>query len=181
MLNTLFLRDLCEDETFSAMVISGTCFDLPSDASLSFLQLQLSYYELADCNRRYELYCVACCATGSELCGILLAYSKKHKLYYRVGSFHVDMRYNFSEANSKEVEQEDGDDDKDDEGGEDETDIQNDEDDGFRDLKEQSSQNMVSDTIQAIGNALKDGSQAGYSLPCDFYDEKNRLYNITIR
>ncbi|KAF4635203.1 hypothetical protein G7Y89_g2896 [Cudoniella acicularis] len=106
LLNTLVLHDLLEDDTFSALIISGIRFDLLREASISFLHPEISSHELADYNNRNALYCVACCVTRSELCGILLTSYKQDQPYHRIGSFSVDISVKLIEEDGAVVEEE---------------------------------------------------------------------------
>ena len=194
----LFLGELREDETFSALTISGRTFHITRDESSCFLSPEMSYQELQNHNKRHELYCVACCATKEELCGIVLTNCEPDNFYRRVGSFVVDT----SGAHYREVRDEEEKEWmtaaaateavmyylKDTSRNEDSVTSGNDASDTASHEKQGAGQNVEGHystemswcRLEAIANALTTKFQGRDSLPCDFDDDESGQHVITI-
>jgi hypothetical protein len=108
LLNTLVLHDLyvSGDMNFSALTISGNTFAISSAASTAFLHPEINPHELSVCNDEKALYCMACCKTSQEFCGILLAHCKQDRQYRRVGSFSINKRGVPSATNGEQEDEE---------------------------------------------------------------------------
>ena len=184
--HTLFLGELEEDGSFSALTISGRILDITRDESSRFLSPEMSYQELKDHNRRHELYCVASRATKEELCGIVLENCKPDTFYHRVGSFVVDT----SGAHYREVREEEKEERmaaaaateavmyylKDTSRNEDSVTSEDDASGAASHDKE----GVARYRLEAIANALRTDFEGRDSLPCDFYDDESGQHIVTI-